>query len=190
MGQRGFLWLMAAALALMTAAFYFVSERGLPRDPAGTPLLPALAARVDEVTAVLIRKGGPEPVVTLRKVGDAWIVAGSGDPPADRAKLIHLLRALADARLVDEKTTSPADYRYVGVEDPTAPGATGTEIEVDTAYSRYAVIVGRRIGGETIVRRRGERASYGVLPPIAVTADPADWRDARAVPSPPGEPAS
>ena len=59
-----------------------------------------------------------------------WTVAERANYPADVSKLRKLLLALSDAKIVEEKTSNPASYAIIGVEDPTMPGAAGAEIEL------------------------------------------------------------
>ena len=70
-----------------------------------------------------MRKGAAAPAVSLHKAADNGRWPQRGDYPADVAKLRKLLLALGDAKIVEEKTSSPANYPIIGVEDPTKPGA-------------------------------------------------------------------
>lgn len=126
MTHRHFTALLIGALAVIAGALYLNSNRNPPPlDARGLPLLPTLAAELDSVTTLSVRKGGAAPGVTLHKVAGQWAVAERGDYPADVAKLRKLLLALGDARIVERKTSTPANFAIIGVEDPAQPGATG-----------------------------------------------------------------
>lgn len=181
MSTRRLIVLAIAALAAISGAMYLSSTRNLPRDVLGAPLVPGLGAELATVTEVTVIKGGTAPVVTLHKQGAQWSVAERGDYPADVAKLHRLLLSLGDAKIVEEKTSDPANYPIIGVEDPTKAGASGTEITVSAADGKHALIVGKPIGSGTFVRRASEPKSYSVQPAIFVEADPKAWIDTRLI---------
>ncbi|MGO9332265.1 MAG: hypothetical protein ACLQJ0_29715 [Steroidobacteraceae bacterium] len=117
MSQRRFLMLLAAALIGLTLALYFSGQRHLSHDSQGGLLLPKLREELNGVSAVTIRKGAAKPTVSLRHSADQWTVAELDNYPADSLKLRRLLLALSEARLTEEKTSNPASYPIIGVED-------------------------------------------------------------------------
>jgi hypothetical protein len=181
MSRTRFSVLLVAALVAICGAFYLSSQRNLQRDTRGAPLLPTLAPELNTVTEVSITKGSPTPAVTLHKTGEHWSVAQRADYPADVAKLRRLLLALGDAKVVEEKTSDPANYPLIGVEDPTAAGATGTEVGVVAQDGKHALIVGKPVGEGTFVRRAGESKSYTAEPAISVENEPRSWIDTQLI---------
>ena len=177
MSRSRFGVLLIAALLAICGAFYLSSQRNLARDTRGAPLVPALGAELNTVTELSVTKGAPAPAVTLHKSGEHWTVVQRGDYPADVAKLRRLLMALGDAKVIEEKTSDPANYAVIGVEDPAKAGATGAEIEVVAQDGKHAVIVGKPVGQGTFVRRAGESKSYMVEPAISVEPEPRAWID-------------
>ena len=95
------------------------------------------------MTALTVRKGGAAPVVTVHKVAGQWAVAERDDYPADIAKLRRLLFALGDAKIVEEKTSSPANFSIIGVEDPSQPGAMSAQVTVAARDGEHSVIIGK-----------------------------------------------
>jgi hypothetical protein len=181
MTQTRFTLLLIAALVAICGAFYLSSQRNLRPDTLGGPLFPTLAPELDTVTDVSITKGSPTPAVTLHKTGAQWSVAERADYPADVAKLRRLLRSLGDAKVVEEKTSDPANYPIIGVEDPTKPGASGVEVSVAAKDGKYALIVGKPVGEGTFARRVGESKSYAVEPALSVEAEPRSWIETRLI---------
>ena len=179
MSRARFTLLLVAALAAICGAFYLSSQRNLQRDSRGAPLFPTLAPELNTVTEVSILKGSATPAVTLHKSGEQWTVAERADYPANVAKLGRLLRALADAKVVEEKTSDPANYPIIGVEDPAKAGATGAEISVLAQDGRHSLIVGKPVGEGTFARRPGDSKSYAVEPAISVEPEPRSWIDTR-----------
>jgi hypothetical protein len=182
MSRQRFLWLLIGALLVISGALYLNARRNVARDSQGDSLLlPTLAHELDTVTTLSIRKGGAAPAVTLHKADNQWAVAERGDYPADAAKLRKLLVSLGDARIVEEKTSDPANFSIIGVEDPTQPGATGAEVTVVARDGTHTVIVGKSGADGNFARRAGETKSFLVEPAIAVEAQPRDWIDARLI---------
>ncbi len=182
MSRQRFLWLLAAALLVISVALYLNTRRNVSRESHGLPLLlPTLAGELDSVTRLSVRKGAATPSVTLHKAANLWTVAERGDYPADVTKLRRLLVSLGDARIVEEKTSDPANFSIIGVQDPTQPGATGVEVTVAARDGTHAIIVGKSGGDGNFARRAGENKSFLVEPAIVVETQPRDWIDARLI---------
>lgn len=183
MSRRRFFTLLLVAILGIGSALYLSSRRNRTPELTGAPLFPSLAAAIADVDSVSIRRGSATPGVALRRNGAAWSVSERDGYPADTAKLRRLLLSLADARVVEEKTANPANYAVIGVEDPTAPGATSTEVSftVNAAAkpASRAVIIGKSAGEGSYVRLVGAARSELVAPGISVEADPHDWIDPR-----------
>ncbi len=182
MSRQRFAWLLAAALLVISVALYLNTRRNVSRESNGVSLLlPTLAGELDSVTQLGVRKGAAAPSVTVHKTANVWTVAERGDYPADVAKLRKLLVSLGDARIVEEKTSDPANFSIIGVEDPTQPGATGVEVTVTARDGAHAVIVGKSGADGNFARRVGENKSFLVEPAIAAETQPRDWIDSRLI---------
>ena len=179
MSRQRFIALLVAALAVIVVALYVSTQRNAVREVHGLPLLPALAGELDSVTSLSVQKGSTTPSVTVHKQGEQWTVAERANYPADVAKLRNLLLALSEAKIREEKTSDPANYAIIGVEDPTKPGATGAQIEVLAKNAKVDVIVGKPVDQGNFVRRVGEKSSYIVEPGISFEAEPRYWIDTR-----------
>ncbi|HTB87005.1 MAG TPA: hypothetical protein VK743_03605, partial [Steroidobacteraceae bacterium] len=140
MSRQRFIALIVAALVAISTALYFSAQRNVSREVSGLPLLPSLAGELNTVSSLSVLKGSPTPVVTVHKQGEQWTVAERANYPADVPKLRKLLLALSDAKIREEKTSDPANYSIIGVEDPTKPGATGAQIELITKQGKQDVI--------------------------------------------------
>ena len=111
-----FILLGVAAILVLLA-----SLGNLQREPgntqAGRLFLPGLESMLSETNQVTIVKGGNEAVATLQRNADGWTVAERGGYPADFAKFRSSLLALAEARVLEVKTSDPEQYNRLGVED-------------------------------------------------------------------------
>ena len=98
------------------------------------------------------------------------------------AKLRKLLLSLGDAKIVEEKTSNPANFSIIGVEDPTQPGATGAEITRGRA-GRQARRNHRqaRPAKETSRAAAARTRAIIVEPAISVESEPRFWIDSRLI---------
>jgi hypothetical protein len=179
MSRQRFITLIVAAALAISGALYLSAQRNVQRDTHGAALIPTLAGELNTVTALSVRRGSAAPTVTVHEKDGRWTVAERGDYPADVAKLRKLLLALSDAKIVEEKTSNPANFAVIGVEDPSAPAATGAEISVTARDGKHAVIIGKPVGGGNFARRSGGNASYSVEPGISFESEPRFWIDSR-----------
>jgi hypothetical protein len=179
MSRQRFVALIVAAVLAISGALYLSSRRNLPRETHGGALLPSLAGELNTVTTLSVRRGSAAPTVTVHEQGGRWMVAERGDYPADVSKVRKLLLALSDAKIVEQKTSNPANFAVIGVEDPSTPGATGAEISVTTRDGKHAVIIGKPVGAGNFARRGGENSSYSVEPGISFESEPRFWIDTR-----------
>jgi len=179
MSRQRFIALMVAAALAISGALYLSAQRNRQRDTHGAALIPTLAGELNTVTALSVRRGSAAPTVTVHEKDGRWTVAERGDYPADVAKLRKLLLALSDAKIVEEKTSNPANFAVIGVEDPSSPAATGAEISVTARDGKHAVIIGKPVGGGNFARRSGGNASYSVEPGISFESEPRLWIDSR-----------
>ncbi len=182
MSRQRFIALTVGAALAISGALYLSSQRNLRRDTHGAALVPTLAGELNTVTALSVRRGGATPAVTIHEQGGRWTVAERGDYPADVSKLRKLLLALSDAKIVEEKTSNPANFSIIGVEDPSLPDASGAEISITARDGKkQAVIIGKPIGEGNFARRSGENSSYSVEPGISFEAEPRYWIDSRLI---------
>jgi hypothetical protein len=179
MSRQRFIALVVAAVLAISGALYLSTQRNLPRDTHGAALLPTLAGELNTVTVLSVRRGSAAPTVTVHERDGRWTVAERGDYPADVAKLRKLLLALSDAKIVEEKTSNPANFAGIGVEDPSSPAATGAEISVTARDGKHAVIIGKPVGEGNFARRSGENTSYSIEPGISFETEPRFWIDSR-----------
>ncbi|HWY94162.1 MAG TPA: DUF4340 domain-containing protein [Steroidobacteraceae bacterium] len=179
MSRQRFITLLVVAALAISGALYLSAQRNVRRDTHGAALIPTLAGELNTVTALSVRRGSAAPTVMLHEKDGRWTVAERGDYPADVAKLRKLLLALSDAKIVEEKTSNPANFAVIGVEDPSSPTATGAEISVTARDGKHAVIIGKPVGGGNFARRSGDNASYSVEPGISFETEPRFWIDSR-----------
>jgi hypothetical protein len=175
MTPRRVVGLLIGALVIVAVGFWASSQRHRSdASAAGQPVLTGLKAAVNDVTELRLAKGDGTHV-TLRKQPAAWEVVERGFP-ADSGKVRKLLLDLGSLAVVEEKTSDPASYDRIGVEDVKGAKAGGTRVEAVTPKKVYSVIAGRGAGMKsTYVRVADTPKSFLASPQITADADPKQW---------------
>jgi hypothetical protein len=166
MNPKTLIGLAIAALAAIVIAI-FVSHSNAPRTEGsanGTAeawLVPALRDHVNEVDKVVVTGAGGKPVATMTRGTGGWSIAEKNGFAVDTGKLRELLLKLADAKLVEQKTSNRDKYATLGVEDVAGADAKGVEIELGGLKQPVKLVVGNaNAHGGTFVRRAGEAESW------------------------------
>jgi hypothetical protein len=174
MTPRRVVGLLIAAAVIIAVGFWASSRHRNDVVVAGQPVLNGLKAAVNDVTEVRLAKGDGTHV-TLKKTPTSWDVA-EREYPADSGKVRKLLLDLGSLETVEEKTSDPASYGKLGVEDVNTAKAAGTLVEAKTPKKVYSVIVGRSAGMKSsYVRASASPKSYLAAPQVTVDADPKQW---------------
>ncbi len=124
-----------------------VLDNNVDRDDAGRALLPGFDAHANDVTSIRIAAASEQEPVTLSREAGRFVVTTRGGYPADIGKLRALVIALADARVVEDKTSNPAHYSKLGVDDP-EDGGSGSKILLSGPDFSYSIILGNPAQGD------------------------------------------
>lgn len=180
--------LVALGVIAIGGGWYF----GTATEPAerttvatGALMFPNLAPRLQNAAKIEVTHQGKQTVIEKRPDG-RWGVASISDYPVQEAKLRGMLTGLTELRLTEPRTTDPAQFGRLGVDDPNAAGSSANLLRVlDSAGNPIlAVIVGhRRVRSqanapeEVYVRRPDETQSWLAEGSLQADADPASWLD-------------
>jgi hypothetical protein len=138
-------------------------------------LLPEIKAVANAVNAVRVKRPAADEGVTLKLDDSKWVVSERDGYPADVGKLRQLIVALADARILEEKTSNPAHYDKLGVGDP-EDGGNGTKVIITAHGAAYEVILGHTAQGEyRYARVTGDATSYLVDQNPDLPQTTGDW---------------
>jgi hypothetical protein len=179
MSRQRLVALIVIALLALGGASFLAGRRDGSQQRTGASLFPTLAAQANSASEMTVFKGSSTPSLTVHKQNEQWTVAERANYPADISKLRGLLQSLADAKIIEEKTSNPVSYPVIGVEDPLKPEAGGAEVSISVADGKHAVIVGKSSPEGSYVRRAGEEKSYSVAPAISVDAEARFWIDTK-----------
>jgi hypothetical protein len=174
MTPRRVVGLLIAAAVIIAVGFWASSRHRHDVAVSGQPVLDGLKAAVNDVTEVRLTKGDGTHV-TLKKTPSSWDVA-EREYPADSGKVRKLLLDLGSLETVEEKTSDPASYDKLGVEDVKSAKAGGTRVEAVTPKKVYSVIVGHSAGMKSsYVRVTDAPKSYLASPQVTADANPKQW---------------
>jgi hypothetical protein len=178
MTSRRLLILGIAAVVVIVAGVWLAGREGSSGSAAGSQALyPGLKEQLNSVSAINIYKAGDARVVEMKRQGDISTVTERDNYPADEGKLRRLVVAIADAKVLEEKTSNAESYPTLGVEDTKGANATSLRIELIGAPQPVNLIVGKQGAGatSTYVRRAGEKQSWLIDTSIDTSATPEAW---------------
>jgi hypothetical protein len=180
--------LVALGVIVLAGGWYF----GTATTPgertavaAGSLMFPDLTPRLRAATKIEVSHQGKQTVVEKRPDG-GWGIASLQDYPVQETKLRALLTGLTELRLAEPRTSDPAQFSRLGVDDPNAPGSSANLLRVLDADGKpiLAVIVGHRrvrsqanVPEEVYVRRPDENQSWLAEGNLQADADPSLWLD-------------
>jgi len=182
--RTGLALLLAGALVL-AGGWYLGPAQMQPAAQTirpGTLMFPNLAARLQDAAEIEVAHQGK--TLVIRRKGNVWGLADRGGYPVQAEKLRAMLTALTELRLVEPRTSDPADYDRLGVGDPKAPNSTADLLRVVDASGKpiVALIVGHRrvltegdVPDEVFVRRPDEAQSWLAEGSLELDADPQQW---------------
>lgn len=164
-----------AALAALAALLAVIGQNlGGNRAPAPGPngvgerFLPGLAQALDQIDEVIILTAGNETVATLRRTAETWVVTEQDDYPADVTKIRTVLTTLAEAEIVEEKTSNEAFYSRLGVGPIENSDAGGVAVSLHGETGEFpTVILGDESGRSYRFARRADQAGS-----VLVNRDP------------------
>jgi hypothetical protein len=181
--------LLAALGIVVLAGGWYFGTATTPAErttvTAGTPMFPDLAPRLRDAAKIEITHQGKQTVVEKRADG-GWGIASMNDYPVQESKLRGLLTGLVELRLTEPRTSDPAQYGRIGVDDPNAAGSSANLLRVLDSAGKpiLAVIVGHRrvrsqanVPDKVYVRRPEEDRSWLAEGNIQADADASLWLD-------------
>jgi Domain of unknown function (DUF4340) len=187
MRPRTLLALIVVGVLAVAGGWYFgTAEKpgGQQSYSAGRLMFPDLAPRLQNAARIEITHQGK--TTALERHGDAWGLADRGGYPVQGTKLRGMLTALTELRLVEPRTTDPAQFGRLGLEDPTGKEGTSDLLRVLDASGKpiAALIVGHRrvrtqgnVPEQVYVRRPDDNQAWLAEGGLQVDADPQQWLD-------------
>jgi hypothetical protein len=167
--------------ALALAAGFFVQENreqaAITTSATGQLAFPDLASRIASVARIEI--ADHTKTLQLTRAGDRWVLPEHGDFPALAARAHALLAALTELRLVEARTSNPADFARLGLTAPDEPKSEAKQVRLldDKGQVLAALLIGHtrpspEPGGtdQVFVRLQGQNQTW--LAAATIDADP------------------
>ena len=180
MNRKAFVIL--AVVALLLAGIAILSQQGgdtasIAGDSAGELLIPGLADQIEAINAIEISGAGAARLARIERAGENWVVVEQDGYAAATGMVNGLLIALAEARIVEEKTADPAFHSRLGVEAVDSAEATGLQVALTgNDGASFAIVLGDAYGdGQRYARLAASAQSVLIDRNPDVARDPADW---------------
>ena len=181
-----------ALLVLVTLVAVLLAW-GLQRGPGpaapGQPVLPELTTRLNDITALVLEPAGGEPF-RLERAADGWQAPAKGGYRVDAGQVRQFLVGLAEARIVETKTSNPALHDRLGVEELDGRPGSGVLLRLEGVAALAPLFIGQRetrgLRG-TYLRRAGEDTALLVDQDLQPEREPLGWLERDLLDIPPEE---
>ena len=185
MSRTAFLvWAVLAAVTVVAAGvFAFKRPDVATVQFTNEPAFPALRADPEAVTRVEVTAPG-ESFALVRDADGNWGAESKFGYPVDRDKILKLVVAMSDMRLIEAKTARTDLYARLQVEDVTEEHANSRVVKLSSGADEVVadVIVGKRktryTGGNregTYIRRSGDAQAWLVSGGLSIQGKLRDW---------------
>lgn len=179
MNRRTLVGLLAAlAILAVVAGVVLKGERTGSRDQG--LLLPGLKEQLNDIQRIVVTGPGNTPIATLVRGANSWTVVERNNYPADVGRIRRNLLALAEGRIVEEKTSNPDYYERLGVQDMGSASAGGVQLTLTGGKDPVSVIIGLAPPGssdQAYVRRAGEPTSWLIARQFDPGKTGGEWLD-------------
>jgi len=171
---------LAAAVLLIAGTWVAMHRSNQQGDLGGGSVFNDLTPALGGIGEIRLSKGDGSRT-TLRKQPNGWTVVERAYP-ADAGRVRELVLALTNMKIIEHKTSDPANYARLGVETPDTPTAASTLVEVVAGQKSWSLIVGKNAEGRAMYVRKPKEATSALVEP-AVSADPDQkrWLDRQLV---------
>jgi len=141
------------------------------------PLVPGLEDWVNNVNRVSLVKGGSQTVATLVRNDKTWVMEEANSYPANWETLRGLLASLAQAQVIEPKTTNEAYYDRLGLVDVAQDSSEAILVELDSGDQQFRILVGNPAQGREghYVRVDGDEQALLVDQVLTVKSETSDW---------------
>ena len=179
MSRKHFSWLVILAVVATAIALFMPRQTSRVDSLEPAPLLPGFAEQANLIDWLRISGAGGEVLATLERGPERWGVMEAAGYAADWEIVRPLLAGLAQAQVVEAKTSSPDYYDRLGVEDVDAPEAQGVMVEFSADSGVPAVILGNaaRARDGQYARLAGEAGSVLIDRELVLPKRREDWLD-------------
>jgi Domain of unknown function (DUF4340) len=177
MMRRNSLTLAVVAGVLLVAGLWLSAHRAREQgDIGGGAVFADLKPALGDIDEIRLSKGDGSRT-TLKRGAAGWTVV-ERNYPADGARVRELALNLATMKIVETKTSDPANYAKLGVEAADSPTAASTLVELVSGKKTWSLLVGKTAQGRAVyVRKPDDKASALAEPNVSADPDQKRWLD-------------
>jgi hypothetical protein len=185
MKPRTVIALVVIAVLVVAGGWYFGTAQQPGEQQAyngGKLMFPDLAPKLGNAARIEITH--QDKTTAIAKHGDNWGLEDRGGYVVQPSKLRGMLTALTELRLIEQRTTDPAQFSRLGLEDPADKTGTSNLLRVLDASGKpiVALIVGHRrvrtqgnVPEQVYVRLPNDNQTWLAEGSLQVDADPQLW---------------
>ena len=172
------LFFLIIAIAIGGVAYYFSTIQKDGLIGANSYLVPGLSEKLNDVTKLTIHEEGNSLLAAISKSENKWVVENRDGYEADIAVVRTVFNDIAEAKLIESKTSNPENYAKLGVEDITDANAQGVQFSIEGLGESINIIAGKE--GSTgknsqYIRRAGEKQSWLINKKLNLNQDVTKW---------------
>lgn len=179
MSKKHFSWLLVLTVIIAAVIFLMPGKTGHESEFAERALIAAPQTWVNDVAKVRIVKAGNQTVATLSRGEQGWRVEEAHSYPADWARLQGMLAALAQAQIIEPKTTNPAYFDRLGLVDVTDAASGAVMVAIGEGDKAITLLIGHAAQGRQghYVRFAGDDQALLIDRTVEVATETKDWLD-------------
>lgn len=186
MNTRNIIIALATAL-IVTVAWQTSREKAPTTKVRSERLYPELVDQVNDVTAITIRS--TKATTELSRTAGKWVVANRDGFPATFSSVKNALLNVANATVVEKKTSKPERYAQIGVADIDEADSKATLLEISAGPEQTlaSLLVGNERSASQLnarqyyVRKSDEAGALLVEGELNISPRPQDWIDTDVV---------
>lgn len=179
MNTKSFVILLAFVIVGVGAYFYSGSTQTInASDRIGNAILPGLQTALNNVDELEIAGANNKVLSTITKSDAGWVLKQRNDYPADISKVRTALLNLAEAKIIEEKTSNPDLYSKLGVEDVSSNEAQSIKATLHYDGKSDALLVGKpgpQMNKSRYVRPANSETSWLIDRKIDLKHEPDYW---------------
>lgn len=182
--KRSFIYLAVLTIFTLGVVVWLTPNDGRSEQVSAEDLLlPAIADQINNVSRVEIVTAGNEVVATLLRGEGQWQLEEMGGYRADWSKLQSLLAALAQSKVIEQKTDKPEYYARLGVEDISGDDAGSVLARISIGDQTTGILIGHEAQGRPghYVRLEDTQGSVLVDRVLEVPRQTLDWADSTII---------
>ena len=179
MNSKSLLVLIVLVAVGIAAYLFSQGDRSInSAEKVGAPILPGLYEALNEVDSLQFAGAGSNVIATLKLQENQWVVVERNNYPADIAKIRSIVLSLAEAKILEQKTSNSELYSKLGVESIEQATAEGMQVTLRYGDQESALIVGKpgpQINKNRYVRKADDATSCLVDRKLDVKYDITHW---------------